>query len=318
MDIEEGIDFGQGINITAEPPHIYRAIFGYGTTTGGVASVSMTNIVSTTGVVANDVTGVGTARQYLAAAGYGGDKAIFGYGTTNGTGSGVTTITNTVSNTGVVGTNVTNASTASRYGLAAAGYGGDKAIFGFGRVPPAGAATTITTQVTNTGVVGTDTTNAGTTARYYLAAASYGFDKALFAYGDNVTAFSNKVSNTGVIVTDDTIAGTARYNLAAAGYGLDKAIFGYGYDSATYYSFTNLVDNNGDVASDTTGVGTAREGLSAAGYGLDKAIFGYGQITGAPGRVTITNLVDNNGVVATDTTNASTTGRTNLAAASFG
>jgi hypothetical protein len=42
----------------------------------------MTNLVSNTGVVAADVTGVGTARQTLAAASYGGDKAIFGYGNT--------------------------------------------------------------------------------------------------------------------------------------------------------------------------------------------------------------------------------------------
>ena len=43
-----------------------RAIFGYGYTS---AVVSMTNLVSNTGVVSTDVTGVGTARYYLAAAG---------------------------------------------------------------------------------------------------------------------------------------------------------------------------------------------------------------------------------------------------------
>ena len=56
-----------------------KAIFGYGYT-GGV--VSMTNLVSNTGVVANDTTGVGTTRYVLTAAGYGTDKAIFGYGYT--------------------------------------------------------------------------------------------------------------------------------------------------------------------------------------------------------------------------------------------
>ena len=45
-----------------------KAIFGYGYTT---VNVSMTNLVSNTGVVAADVTGVGTARYGLAAAGYG-------------------------------------------------------------------------------------------------------------------------------------------------------------------------------------------------------------------------------------------------------
>ena len=90
-----------------------RAIFGYGYTT---SNVSMTNLVSNTGVVSADVTGVGTARSGLSAAGYGTDKAIFGYG------SGPTSITNLVSNTGVVASDKTGVGTA-RYYLAAAGYG---------------------------------------------------------------------------------------------------------------------------------------------------------------------------------------------------
>jgi len=93
-----------------------KAIFGYGYTG---SYQSLTNLVSNTGVVATDVTGVGTARYSLASAGYGGDKAIFGYGY-NGTSS--LSITNLVSNTGVVGTDVTGVGTA-RYNLAAAGYG---------------------------------------------------------------------------------------------------------------------------------------------------------------------------------------------------
>ena len=46
-----------------------KAIFGYGYYGG--FNVSMTNLVSNTGVVATDTTGVGTARYGLAAAGYG-------------------------------------------------------------------------------------------------------------------------------------------------------------------------------------------------------------------------------------------------------
>jgi hypothetical protein len=45
------------------------AIFGYGVTAGPVTSI--TNLVSNTGVVATDTTGVGTARGLLAAATYG-------------------------------------------------------------------------------------------------------------------------------------------------------------------------------------------------------------------------------------------------------
>ena len=44
-----------------------NAIFGYGFTSAGV---SITNLVSNTGVVANDTTGVGTSRRLLVAAGY--------------------------------------------------------------------------------------------------------------------------------------------------------------------------------------------------------------------------------------------------------
>jgi hypothetical protein len=80
----------------------------------------MTNLVSNTGVVATDTTGVGTGRYQLAAASYGSDKAIFGQGTTNG--SLGLTLTNLVSNTGVVATDVTNAGITGRRGLAAAGY----------------------------------------------------------------------------------------------------------------------------------------------------------------------------------------------------
>jgi hypothetical protein len=77
----------------------------------------MTNLVSNTGVVAADTTGVGTARGFLAAAIYGSDKAIFGYGFT---GSNVS-MTNLVSNTGVVATDTTGVGSARRI-LAAAGY----------------------------------------------------------------------------------------------------------------------------------------------------------------------------------------------------
>ena len=197
----------------APPPPlsgIQKAIFGYGYTT---AVVSMTNLVSNTGVVATDTTGVGTDRYHLAAAGYGGDKALFGYGYTTA----VVSMTNLVSNTGVVATDTTGVGTA-RYVLAAAGYGGDKALFGYGYTT---AVVSMTNLVSNTGVVATDTTGVGT-ARRYLAAAGYGGDKAVFGYGYSTanSSMTNKVSNTGVVATDTTGVGTARYGLAAAGYSL--------------------------------------------------------------------------------------------------
>jgi hypothetical protein len=283
-----------------------RAIFGYGITTTFTVLVSMTNLLTTTGVVGNDVTGVGTARYTLAAAGYGGDKAIFGYGYT----SAEVSITNKVSNAGVVATDTTGVGSA-RDSLAAAGYGNDKAIFGYGRNP---YSVSMTNLVSNTGVVGNDVTGVGT-ARSQLAAAGYGVDKAIFGYGSGYS-LTNLVSNTGVVATDTTGVGTARRYLAAAGYGTDKAIFGYGEVSASAVSITNLVSNTGVVATDTAGVGTARNTPAAAGYGGDKAIFGYGYTTDYT-VVSMTNKVSNTGVVASDTTGVGTA-RGNLAAASFG
>ena len=282
-----------------------KAIFGYGVTS---VLLSMTNLVSNTGVVANDVTGVGTARFNLAVAGYGSDKAIFGYGYTNTQVS----MTNLVSNVGVVATDTTGVGTA-REALAAAGYGTNKAIFGYGGTP---GVVSMTNLVSNTGVVATDTTGVGTT-RHYIAAAGYGNDKAIFGYGytGGQASMTNLVSNTGVVATDTTGVGTARHALAAAGYGTDKAIFGYGITSADL-SMTNLVSNTGVVATDTTGVGTARHILAAAGYGGDKAIFGYGKIVSTTTFVSMTNLVSNTGVVATDTTGVGTA-RERLAAAGY-
>ena len=144
-----------------------KAIFGYGMNISTVV-VSVTNLVSNTGVVATNTTGVGTARSSLAAAGYGSDKALFGYGV----GSVFVSTTNLVSNTGVVATNTTGVGTARQY-LAAARYGSDKALFGYGTSDGNNTgAVSMTNLVSNTGVVATDTTGVGT-ARYLLAAAGY-------------------------------------------------------------------------------------------------------------------------------------------------
>ena len=282
-----------------------KAIFGYGY--NGSVGVSMTNLVSSTGVVATDTTGVGTARYALAATGYGTDKAIFGYGS-NGSNL---SITNLISNTGVVATDTTGVGTA-RNALASARYGTDKAIFGYGITS---VNVSMTNLVSSTGVVATDTTGVGTSRRL-LAAAGYGGDKAIFGYGYTSVQVSmiNLVSNTGVVATDTTGVGTARYALAAAGYGVDKAIFGYGNNGTTQVSITNLISNTGVVGWDTTGVGTGRSDPAATGYGTDKAIFGYGY-NGSVG-VSMTNLVSNIGIVTNDATGVGTA-RWGLAAAGY-
>ena len=243
--------------------------------------------------------------------GYPTQRAIFGYGSTGS----YVSITNLVSNAGVVATDTTGVGTA-RSALSAAGYGGDKAIFGYGYT---GSNVSMTNLVSNTGVVSTDVTGVGT-ARNSLAAAGYGGGKAIFGYGSTGSdvSLTNLVSSTGVVATDTTGVGTARTNLAAAGYGLDKAIFGYGLiTGVTRTAITNLVSNTGVVATDTTGVGTIRDFLAAASYGTGKAIFGYGYDNFGGGVISMTNLVSTTGVVATDTTGVGAA-RYLLAAAAYG
>ena len=287
-----------------------RAIFAFGAT--GPASANRTNIsnlISSTGVVASDTPGVGSVRILPGAATYGGDKAIFGYGI------GVPTyisFTNLVSNTGVVASDTPGVGTA-RGELAAAGYGGDKAIFGYGIGTP--ARVSITNLVSNTGVVASDTPGVGT-ARSALAAATYGNDKAIFGYGTGVptvVSLTNLVSNTGVVASDTPGVGTARNFLAATSYGGDKAMFGFGRNplqspGSLMTSIINLVSNTGVVASNTPSVGTARSRLSAAGYGGDKAIFTFGDLPSFPGFYAspITNLVSNTGVIASDVSSTGT------------
>jgi hypothetical protein len=130
-------------------------------------------------------------------------------------------MTNKVSNTGVVATDTTGVGT-PRNQLAAAGYGTDKAIFGYGFHLP-GYGQSMTNLVSNTGVVATDTTGVGT-GRTGIAASGYGLDKAIFGYGNNSyptntnLSITNLVSNTGIVASDTTGVGTARNVLAAAAY----------------------------------------------------------------------------------------------------
>jgi hypothetical protein len=290
----------------AAPSSNQNGLFGYG---DGGGETAVTNIVSNVGVVASDVSGVGTAREELAACGYGNDKAIFGFGRIDSSDS-LTGVTNLVNNSGVVASDVSAVGTARRL-PAAATYGGDKGIFGFGTT---GSYTAVTNLVNSSGVVASDVSGVGT-ARAYLGACSYSADKdkAIFAYGhdaSSVVSVSNLVNNSGVVASDVTGVGTARRKLGACEYGGDKGIFGYGSGLS---SVTNLVSNVGVIGTDVSGVGTAREELVACDYGLDKGIFGYGN-TGSVS--SLTNLVSNVGVVAANVTGVGTA-RDKLAGTNF-
>ena len=288
-------------------PNTQRAIFAYGDT-GSVTNIS--NLVNSSGVVAADVTGVGTARAGLAAATYGGDKAIFGYG------SGYSNLSNLVNNSGTVASDVSGVGTARDF-LAATSYGGDKAIFGYGNIYSGGYVIySLKNLVSNQGVVATDVTGVGT-ARRELSATTYGGDKGMFAYGNSggstMVSLKNLISNTGVVAADVTGVGTARNLLAASYYGEDKAIFAYGQSSGGNVSMSNLVTNLGVIGTDVSGVGTARRGVAAASYGGDKGVFAFGY---TDANVSLKNLVNNSGVIAADVSGVGTA-RVNLAAAGY-
>ena len=73
----------------------------------GYSPLSISNLVSNSGVVASDTTGVGTARAWTAGTSYGGDKAVFAYGNSGSR----TSISNLVSSSGVVATDTTGVGT---------------------------------------------------------------------------------------------------------------------------------------------------------------------------------------------------------------
>jgi hypothetical protein len=235
-----------------------NGIFAFGWT-GSNTGVS--NIVSSSGVVATDVAAVGTARAIPAACEYGGDKGIFAYGTSPG----LTNISSLVSSSGVISADVSGVGTARGF-VAACEYGTDKGIFGYGGVAGPTYYST-TNKVSNAGVVATDTSGVGTT-RQAVAACGYGGDKGIFAYGNAATvmSISNLISNTGVQGADVSGVGQTRTSLAATQYGKDKGIFGFGTGAPSYTAVTNLVSNAGVVATDTSGVGTARADIGACSY----------------------------------------------------
>jgi hypothetical protein len=231
-------------------------------------------------------------------------RAIFAFGRNP---TAVTNAINLVSNTGVMAGDTPGTGTA-RSDATGAGYGGDKAIFGFGATP---IRVNITNLVSNTGVVATDTSGVGT-ARDGGASAGYGTDKAIFGFGrtpaspvaSSLLNITNLVSNTGVMAGNTPGVGSARQSLSAAGYGGDKALFALG-TTPSLVSITNLVSNTGVVAADTPGVPgvTARLSSAGAGYGGDKAIFTWGSPGIAPANYLLAaNLVSNTGVMSANNT----------------
>lgn len=295
-----------------------KAIFGYGGLATFTSSVfSITNLINMNGGVGTDTTGVGTARYALGAASYGGDRVIFGYGKTGSGNATVVSLTNLVSNLGIVGGDVTGVGTA-RFAPASVGYGLDKAIFAFG-TNTSGTTVDVSNLVSNTGVVANDVSNSGyaNIRRAYSAGASYGFDKG-FIDNSYVTGFGVMVfvDNLGIISATSPSVTVIKTSAGAACYGGDKAVFAYGSDASGATATAQFVSNTGVVANfgvTISGVGV-RTALAAASYGGDKVIFGYG-LGGS--NLNSTCLMSNTGVFTADITGVGTA-RSYLAGAGYG
>ena len=227
-----------------------KAIHAFGYLESSSAETSLKNLISNTGVVAADVTGVGTARLELSAVSYGVGNALFAFGTPSG---GVTNIKNLVNDVGVVASNSSGVGTAntSRYETSFGGLAAGTALIALG-------SSNTRNLVSNTGVIASDSTTGNATSRTQGGGCTFGEDKGILMTGS--ANKSNIVSNSGVIADDVNFSGTGAISCAACGFGGDKGILGFGNGGnptggARFgLARTNTVNNSGTVSSDVTRV----------------------------------------------------------------
>ena len=285
-----------------------------GVVLGGLYDMSYYDIgshiyITSTGGVGSDTSFSGSLA-FGAGATYGGDK---GFIATRYDVDGYHLLTNT----GVLGAGVTITSAGLGMLMSGLTYGGDKCIFGW-HTDSSAAVTWYpqkTFTVSNTGVIGSDTTNPTDSYRDSCIGTGYGGDKGIVLYGWGYTTYdsssfypsggtssdgrANLISNTGIVASETACAGTRREMGSGGEYGGDKAITAYGYRGG-FLNTINTISNTGVVSSDTTGVGTARQKPSYTRYGSDKGIF-FGGGDFLDPDCQFYNLVSNTGVIATDT-----------------
>ena len=265
--------------------------------------------ITNTGVPGSDISYTDESLYFGAAATYGGDK---GFIIDDNDTPGYVLLTNL----GVLGSLVSHSSLGIGYNGAGLTYGGDKCIFGWHRSNNKDWTPQKSVLITNTGVVGSDTTLPTSSYRDECIGTGYGGDKGIVIFGDgysgvnsggfaetptNSDGRANLISNTGIVASETACSGTKRFSGAGGEYGGDKAITAYGTISSggSGLNTINTISNAGVVSSDTTGVGSARERPSYTRFGEDKGIF-YGG-GNAYNEHQIYNLVSNTGVIATDT-----------------
>jgi len=163
-------------------------------------------------------------------------KGWLGWGQQSAVSSTEVNVTNLVSSTGVIQTDVAVpagvGTGTTTYNMAAAGYGLDKAVI-------AGKYTTVArglyyNLISSTGVTAADQQTSSTTPdRTSHAAATYGFNKAFFTPGitnatppTTYTSFGAIMNEVAVWARTSTGVGYSRYNFWCNGYGNDTAIMG--------------------------------------------------------------------------------------------
>jgi hypothetical protein len=178
-----------------------------------------------------------------------------------------------------------------------------RVIFAFGDT---GTVTNISNQVNSYGIVSADITGVGSTSRSQPFSATYAGNRAIMAWGtsdySNGVAYSNLITDAGVVGTDNSTVGTVRWAGAGNSYGGNKAIFGLGLLSGGGGSKTgvsNLISSYGVIASDTTAVAIARFGVASAPYGGDKGFWSGGAVSLTTATSWV-NFISNTGVVSSD------------------
>jgi len=244
-------------------------------------------------------TGVATSNRIVAPLYNYGQRAIFGFGY-NGSNL---ALTNLVSNTGSVSSDVAGAGATAKTMVTTTSYGGDRGMFVLGNN---GAGSSISNLISNTGIVASDTNTTSTLpVQNGLTGAPYGGDKGILLFGEGY-GLRYLVSNIGVIGSGaGTLSTDIRSYCGATSYGGDKAIcaFGVRYQNSSSVATTNLISNTGEVTADIAAVsGVSTRGYSGvnsgAPYGGDKALFAFG----VSGSLTTRNLVSNTGVIASNST----------------
>jgi len=293
------------------------------TSTSTTTTIAPTTTSTTTSTSTSTTTAAPTTTTTTTAAPLGPVKAMFGFGVSGGTYSGSYmtsgTYYNTITFVSSTGAYVSESSGSGtiRAQLAAGRYGGDKVIFGFGRLDGYPALNTIS-KFDNLGNYVSESSGSGR-ARGGISAATYGGDKVIFGYGTTINDYTNaitKFDNLGNYVSEDTGASRIRSQAAAATYGGDKAIFGFGEQGPPLRTIV-LFNNLGNVTSEilSQAGATARYALAAAGYGNDKVIFGYGStFSGVSNTI---SLFSNTGAFVSESTSVGTA-RQGLAAATYG